>query len=354
MPTMQILNCSGDITTCCSDFGLARLLGAIQRMLDVIHIVAPIILIVALIVQFTQMMTNPDDENKKKSKSLLNKFIAAVIIFLLPTTINTTINLVFSDFSFAACWHSSSIIEEMTLVADNVYVSTSNKKPSSFIISPDEYDDAEVTEEVEEENTSTGNGNILLIAGHSYPPYCSAYPDDCRGMLSSGYDETDQTRILVKLIQSELSSLGVKSDIANALMAGNSNDMNTSFYRECVNGSNLCNQFNWGKYSYVLEIHFNASGNGSAAGTQLVKKSASYSTKADQAIVNAVISNTGHRQYSDYIYGAFDIGYFMNLGITITYLETEFYDNKSAMDVYSSKKNQIAKDIATAIKQYYG
>lgn len=352
MPTIQILNCAGDIDTCCSDFGLARLLGAIQRFLDIIHIVAPIILIAALIIQFTQMIANPDDENKKKSKSLLNKFIAAVIVFLLPTIINTTINLVFSDFSFAACWHSSSIIEEMTLVADNTYVSTSNKKSSSFIISPDEYDEAEVT--AEEGNTSTGNGDILLIAGHSYPPYCSASPNDCRGMLSSGYDETDQTRILVKLIQSELSSLGVKSDIANALMAGNSDDMNTSFFRECRNGTNLCNQFNWGKYSYVLEIHFNASGNGSAAGTQLVKRTANYSTKADQAIVNAVISNTGHRQYSDYIYGAFNIGYFMNLGVPITYLETEFYDNKSAMDVYSSKKNQIAKDIASVIKQYYG
>ena len=195
---------------------------------------------------------------------------------------------------------------------------------------------------------------ILLIAGHAYPPYCNGSPNDCRGMISSGYDETDQTRILVKLIKSELSALGVEADIANALMAGDSNQMNTSFYKECRNNTSLCNRFDWSRYKYVLEVHFNASSNGSAAGTQLVKKSSSYSTPVDQAIVNAVISNTGKRHYSDYVYSAFDIGYFMNLGIPITYLETEFYDNKSAMDNYSSKKEKIAKDIASAIKQYYG
>ena len=335
MPYLYILDCSGDIDTCCADFGLANILGAIQRILNIIHIIVPIILIVGLIIQFTQMVINPDDDrNNKKSKSLVNRVMATVVVFLLPTIVNVVVNLVFSEFSFAS------------------FVSTTDKKPKSFIVMPEDYDDPEVT--AKPENGSGGDGTILLIAGHSYPPYCASSPNDCRGMISSGYDETDQTRILVKLIQSELSSLGVSSDIANALMAGNSNDMNTSFYRECRNNTSLCNQFDWGKYKYVLEIHFNASGSGRAAGTQLVKRTSSYSTLADQAIVNAVISNTGHRQFSDYIYSAFDIGYFMNLGVPITYLETEFYDNKQAMDTYSSKKEQIAKDIAKAIQQYYG
>lgn len=353
MPYLYILDCSGDIDTCCADFGLANILGAIQRILNIIHIVVPIILMVGLIIQFTQMVINPeDDRNRKKSKSLINRVMATVVVFLLPTIVNVAVNLVFSDFSFASCWHSAEISEEMTLAMENTFISTTDKKPKSFITMPEDYADPNVT--ATPGNSSDGNGSILLIAGHSYPPYCKGFPDDCRGMISSGYDETDQTRILVKLIQSELSSLGVSSDIANALMAGNSNDMNTSFYRECRNDSSLCNQFDWGKYKYVLEIHFNASGSGRAAGTQLVKRTGSYSTPADQAIVNAVISNTGHRQYSDYIYGAFNIGYFMNLGVPVTYLETEFYDNKQAMDTYSSKKEQIAKDIAKAIQQYYG
>ena len=352
MPYLYILDCSGDIDTCCADFGLANILGAIQRILNIIHIIVPIILIVGLIIQFTQMVVNPEDEQNKKSKSLINKVMATVVVFLLPTIVNVVVNLVFSEFSFASCWHSAEISEEMTLAMENTFVSTTDKKPKSFIVMPEDYDDPEVT--AKPENGSGGDGTILLIAGHSYPPYCASSPNDCRGMISSGYDETDQTRILVKLIQSELSSLGVSSDIATALMAGNSNDMNTSFYRECRNNTSLCHQFDWGKYKYVLEIHFNASGSGRAAGTQLVKRTSSYSTAADQAIVNAVISNTGHRQFSDYIYSAFDIGYFMNLGVPITYLETEFYDNKQAMDTYNSKKEQIAKDIAKAIQQYYG
>lgn len=351
MPYLYILDCSGDIDTCCADFGLANILGAIQRILNIVHIIVPIILIVGLIIQFTQMVINPDDDRKKKSKSLINRVIATVVIFLLPTIVNVIVNLVFSEFSFASCWHSSEISEEMILAMENTFVSTTDKPPQSFIVNPEDYDDPEI---IGGGSNSSGNGSILLIAGHSYPPYCAGSPNDCRGMISSGYDETEQTRILVKLIQSELSSLGVSSDIANALMAGNSNDMNTSFFRECRNNTNLCKQFNWGKYKYVLEIHFNASGSGRAAGTQLVKRTSGYSTAADQAIVNAVISNTGHRQFSDYIYSAFDIGYFMNLGVPITYLETEFYDNKQAMDTYSGKKEKIAKDIAKAIQQYYG
>lgn len=354
MPYLYILDCAGDIDSCCSDFGLASIFGAMQRILNVIHIVVPIILIVGLLIQFTQMVINPDDQKKTKSKSLMNRIIATVLVFLLPTIVNVAINWVFSDFSFASCWHSSSISEEMVMAMENTYVSTTDKEPKSFIVLPDEYDEAEVTAQKENGgNSSSGDGDILLIAGHSYSPYCASYPNDCRGMLSSGYDETDQTRILVKLIQSELTALGVHSDIANALMAGNSNDMNTSFYRECANNSSLCNQYDWSKYKYVLEIHFNAS-NGTAAGTQLVKRAANYSTPVDQAIVNAVVSNTGHRQFSDYVYSAFDIRYFMERGVPITYLETEFYDNRQAMDTYSSKKEQIAKDIAKAIAQYYG
>lgn len=351
MPFLQVLNCAGDINTCCSDFALARFLGIIQRFLNIIHIIVPILLMVALAIQFTQLMVSPDD--KKKMKALLNKFIAAVVVFLLPTIVHVVINWVFSGFSIGACWEASNEIEQISMATENTYIDISGREPSSIITDPSEYD-TEITRDDTSTSPSTGNGTILLIAGHAYPPYCNGSPNDCRGMLSSGYDETDQTRILVKLIKSELSALGVEADIANALMAGDSNQMNTSFYKECRNNTSLCNRFDWSRYKYVLEVHFNASSNGSAAGTQLVKKSSSYSTPVDQAIVNAVISNTGKRHYSDYVYSAFDIGYFMNLGIPITYLETEFYDNKSAMDNYSSKKEKIAKDIASAIKQYYG
>lgn len=115
MPYLYILDCSGDIDTCCADFGLANILGAIQRILNIIHIIVPIILIVGLIIQFTQMVINPDDDrNNKKSKSLIHRVMATVVVFLLPTIVNVVVNLVFSEFSFASCWHSAEISEEMS------------------------------------------------------------------------------------------------------------------------------------------------------------------------------------------------------------------------------------------------
>src|SRR5699024_309788 len=130
-------------------------------------------------------------EQNKKSKSLINKVMATVVVFLLPTIVNVVVNLVFSEFSFASCWHSAEISEEMTLAMENTFVSTTDKKPKSFIVMPEDYDDPEVT--AKPENGSGGDGTILLIAGHSYPPYCASSPNDCRGMISSGHDETDQT-----------------------------------------------------------------------------------------------------------------------------------------------------------------
>ena len=209
------------------------------------------------------------------------------------------------------------------------------------------------------QNNSTNNngskGPILLIAGHSYPPYCKQYSNECRGKsATSGYAEEDETRKLVKLIKKHLDSIGVNSDIANALMAGNTDQMNTSFFVESRKNSKVFNSYNWSKYSFVLEVHFNATSRSNAKGTLLCKKSSSYSTKADNDIVNAVIRHTGNKRLGDSIQTLNDVTYFTSRGIPIVYLETEFYDNKEAMKVYTNHMNEIAYDIAVAIKKHYG
>ena len=78
----QILNCSQALGTCCTDYGLLTILDVLKQILDLIQMVVPIILMVALAIQFTQLLVNPDDDKKKKS--LLNKFIAALLCFFVP------------------------------------------------------------------------------------------------------------------------------------------------------------------------------------------------------------------------------------------------------------------------------
>lgn len=345
MQYFQILNCTGDITTCCSDYGLARILSIFKQLFSLIQIIIPVILIVMATVQLTKMVASPDD--KKGIKPLLNKFLAAVIIFFIPTLVNVVLSWMPSSFEVFPCWNAAEEIDEIIKTSNTIHIRLNDKKGQSFITDPGAYDKGNPS-------SSDGNGTILIIAGHSYSPYCSGTPNDCRGRVSSGYDETEETRKLAKLVKQELNSIGVKADIANALMAGDSDKMNKSFYKECSRGTKLCQKYKWEKYKYVLEIHFNASSNGSASGTMLVKNSKSYSTKADKAILNAVTKHTGNRKYSDYISSIHNIRYFTNRNVPITYVEVEFYDNKSAMNKYTQKKELIAKDIASAIKEYYG
>ena len=82
MRFFQILDCSEALGTCCTDYGLLTILDVSRKVLDLIQLIAPIILMVALAIQFTQLLVNPDD--KKKTKSLLNKFIAALLCFFVP------------------------------------------------------------------------------------------------------------------------------------------------------------------------------------------------------------------------------------------------------------------------------
>ena len=107
----QILNnCATDISSCCSDYALAGYLNIIQKCLNLIQIVVPIILIVMGIVQLTKLVMDPNDKAGKAKKSLINKFAAAVIVFLLPIVMDVILSLVavsFDSFELGKCWQAA-------------------------------------------------------------------------------------------------------------------------------------------------------------------------------------------------------------------------------------------------------
>ena len=398
---MQILNCDNLINSCCSNYGLARLLSIYNNIMGLIHIFVPIILIVMLTVNLAQLMMKPDDE--KLPKKPLPKVIAAILVFFLPTIVNVVLGLLPNNFDLYGCLNAAKKADSIAKNNQTIYVSVNDEKKKQLIINPSEYEKGKKqtnnntnnnknnTNNNSNNNNSNNNSNnsnnnnnnnnsnnnsnnnnnssnnnnsqssssngkkpVLLIAGHSYPPYCKQY-SDCRGTSSSsGYAEEDETRKLVKLIKSNLDSLGVNSDVANALLSGDYDKMNKSFFIESKNNSEAFRKYDWTRYGFVLEVHFNAIGSHNAKGTLLCKKSSSYSTKADNDIVKAVTSHTGHKHISDSIQTLNNVTYFTKRGIPITYLETEFYDNADAMRVYTSHMNEIARDIALAIKKHYG
>ncbi len=356
---MLILNCENLISSCCSDYALAKSLSIVNNILQLIHIIIPILLIIMAIKNLIELMQDPLE--KKLVKKLMNKVLATIIIFFIPTIVNATLKMVSNSNDIYACLKAGSQLETMAKNDEIIYQTITEEKKYSIISNPKDYEKGEKEENITNNNdyqdsSISSNGNILLIAGHSYSPYCSQGGlGDCRGVSArSGYAEEVETRKLVKLIKSNLDNLGVKSDIANAMMAGDNDKMNKSFFIESRLNTALFNKFDWNHYKFVLEVHFNATSGSPAQGTLLCKKSSSYNTPADNDIVNAVISHTGNRRLQDSIQPLNNVSYFTKRNIPIVYLETEFYDNASAMKKYTAQINGIARDIALAIQKHYG
>lgn len=112
---MADMTCVEDISSCCSDYGIAYYLFIIKKVLDIIHIVVPMILIIMITIDFVKMVLNPDDPQKKKSKSLFNKFFSAIFIFFVPFVINLLFNLIDGfGVEISGCWKAAEeIVNQM-------------------------------------------------------------------------------------------------------------------------------------------------------------------------------------------------------------------------------------------------
>ena len=107
MKYIQILEttCSTDVSSCCSDYGIAMYLYIMKNALTIIQIVIPILLLVMATIQMIKMMASPDD--KKSPKALLNKFIAALVVFFIPLIVNVVLSIIPDSFELSACWESA-------------------------------------------------------------------------------------------------------------------------------------------------------------------------------------------------------------------------------------------------------
>lgn len=162
---LQVLDCSQELGTCCTDYGLLTVLDVMRQILDLIQLIAPIILMVGLGIQFTQLLVNPDD--KKKQKALLNKFIAALLCFFVPFLVNLSLSLVpeeIGSFQLGACWDTARVSREVLKKENSAYVATTDREPKTFVISPGEYDDPEVTHQ---EGVGSGSATGRAIVAYA-------------------------------------------------------------------------------------------------------------------------------------------------------------------------------------------
>ena len=73
----------------CSDPVMAGFVAIFKNIMTIVQIVVPIILLVSGAISIGKLVISPDDDSKGL-KSIVVKFLAAVIIFFLPYTINTS------------------------------------------------------------------------------------------------------------------------------------------------------------------------------------------------------------------------------------------------------------------------
>ena len=145
MKYFQILSCNNALGTCCSDYGLVTLLDIMRQVFDLIQLVVPILLLIMMTVQLIKLIANPDE--KKGMKKIVNQLIGAVICFFLPTMINVVMSWMPEDQSFqvAGCWEMAKTYKEYSQSQKSVYIKINDKKTTSILIDPGDYDEATAT-----------------------------------------------------------------------------------------------------------------------------------------------------------------------------------------------------------------
>lgn len=133
-------------TSNCTDYTLANILNTVHQVVNMIAIIVPILLIISIIFTLVGFLVNVDQKNK--GKKIIQKVAAAIIVFLLPTFVDTTMSLLdyaggdveSNNFQVASCWTLAATGSTSSSNNDTSGAGTSNsstKKSSSNSITGD-------------------------------------------------------------------------------------------------------------------------------------------------------------------------------------------------------------------------
>lgn len=173
---------------------------------------------------------------------------------------------------------------------------------------------------------------ILLIAGHG---------ESDPGATGNGYREADLTREIVALVKPELEKYAIV-DIA---------DTSKNWYKHRYS-------LDATPYNYVLEHHFNAIktesvSDGATKGVEIYVTNAETGTAVEKNIVDKIaalgLKNRGVKKKDWSL-----IKCIKNQGVSAALLEVCYIDDIDDMQIYTSKKKQIASAIADGIAEGFG
>ena len=119
----------------CSDISLAGILSIIKRILLLIQVIVPILLIVMASIHLIQLVRKPDDQKQKKK--VVNSFLAAAVVFLIPSFANVMMGMLGEDYHFSSCWnHANDFVSS----SDKYYEFDDTKSLQTILTDPDSYE----------------------------------------------------------------------------------------------------------------------------------------------------------------------------------------------------------------------
>lgn len=361
----------GDDMLNCDNSAILRMILMAKDFMNIIRIAVPVLLILMAMLDIFKLVMSSMDKISNTWKKVGNRIIAAVVVFLVPTCINITLNVLeMGSLTASTCWVNAN--KEMVLALQEQEEKEANDKANAEKQATQSFNEQEKAKQLRDRKaldfsksvTSDPNGGgVLLIAGHSFSPTCQAC-GDCRGRTASGYAEEEETRSLALSLKKALASEGINAVIANQVLIGNESDerMDASFFCSRGGSGNYADTFRqldqdgfWSSFDHVIEIHFNAY-NGSASGSELVVSAGKTGqiTDRDNAIINTMSHYTGGlRSAKGFSGGLGDWEFFTSQkNKPMTYVEVEFYDNKLAMDSYKSKQEAMSTAVAQIMKTF--
>ena len=174
-----------DLVNNCNNYAIANLFNIIQRAFNILQILVPIIAILALALHVVKSVTKPDD--KKNFSRYKNWIIALVIIFALPTIVDTVMNMLGENYSISACWNYAAQVD--TSGQTSTYNSSSEGNKSSIVTDPSDYDPATGTSL--DDSSSSSSSSTSSSTGTTTSGSYSTYTNSKTGIKFNVYSQTD-------------------------------------------------------------------------------------------------------------------------------------------------------------------
>ena len=121
----------------CGDTPLTVIILVARRIIDIIHIIVPILLILMVSISLFKLITDPNA--KGGHKKLFNQIMAAVVIFMIPIFLDVTLGILPGESNFISCWNEVRV--SANIKPESTYISPNNSKKSLQIVNnPSDYE----------------------------------------------------------------------------------------------------------------------------------------------------------------------------------------------------------------------